>query len=91
MGQLNADDMASILTRVRGDRTYWKLLDVSEVILDRAEELIHKTRIRTLDALHVASLLRYQATSGAKLPFVTADARQRDAAGQIGLDVVWVG
>ena len=90
MGELDADEIASILARVRGDRAYWKLLEVSEAVLARAEELILKSRIRTLDALHVASLLHYQMISGGQLPFATADARQRDAAIQVGLNVVWV-
>jgi hypothetical protein len=44
-----------------------------------------------LDAIHVASLVTFQAASGLKIPFVTGYDRQREAAGDIGLDVVWVG
>ena len=87
---LRADETAAILARAREDRTYWKLLDVSEAVLNRAEEIIQNTRIRTLDALHVASLINFQAISDLPVSFVTADARQRDAARQVGLDVVWV-
>ena len=90
-GGLRADEMPPILARAQEDRTYWKLLDVSQAVLNRAEEIIQRTRIRTLDALHVASLVNFQAISDIPVSFVTADARQRDAAKQVGLDVVWVG
>jgi predicted nucleic acid-binding protein len=90
-GELRADEMPPILARVQEDRPYWKLLDVSQAVLNRAEEIIQRTRIRTLDAVHVASLINFQATSDIQVSFVTADARQRDAAKQVGLDVVWVG
>ena len=44
-----------------------------------------------LDAIHVASLVTFQAASGLKISFVTGYDRQREAAGDICLDVVWVG
>jgi len=90
-GEIRADEMPALLARAREDRTYWKLLDVSQAVLNGAEEIIQSTRIRTLDALHVASLINFQAISDIPVSFVTADARQRDAAKQVGLDVVWVG
>jgi len=47
--------------------------------------------LRSLDAIHLASLLTFQTASATRIPFVTGDDRQRQAAAQIGLDVVWVG
>jgi hypothetical protein len=44
-----------------------------------------------LDAIHIASLMTFKTTAAIEIPFITADARQRDAAKQVGLDVVWVG
>ena len=90
-GDLSAAEIPPILARAQEDRTYWKLLDVSQTVLNRAEEIVQSTRIRTLDALHVASLINFQAISDISVSFVTADARQRDAARRVGLDVVWVG
>lgn len=90
-GELRADEMPPILTRAQEDRTYWKLLDVSQAVLNRAEEIIQRTRIRTLDAIHIASLMTFKTMAAIEVPFVTADARQRDAARQVGLNVVWVG
>jgi len=60
--------------------------------LSRAEAVIQgRVPMTALDAIHVASLVTFQAASGLKFPFVTGYDRQRQAAGHIGLDVVWVG
>jgi len=90
-GELKAEDLPRILARVREDRPYWKLVDVGLSVLSQGEELIQKAQMRTLDAIHIASLVTFQATSGIRIPFITSDSRQRDAAEQINLDVVWIG
>lgn len=51
---------------------------------------VKRMSLRTLDAVHVASALAFETASGIRIPFVTADGRQRDAAGQVALNVVWV-
>ena len=89
--ELQAADMPGILARVRGDRPYWKLVDVGIAVLGQAEEIIQKAQIRALDAIHIASLMTFQSAAGIGIPFVTGDGRQRDAAEQMKLDVVWVG
>ena len=90
-GELLVDDLPAILARIRKDRPYWKLMDVSASVLRQGEELIQKTRMRTLDAIHVASLATFQEASGMRSPFITADGRQMEAATQLGMDVIWVG
>ena len=87
---LRADEIARILARAQEDRTYWKLLDVSQAVLNRAEEIIQRTRIRTLDVIHIASLMTFQNSAAIEIPFITADVRQREAAKQAGLNIVWV-
>ncbi len=90
-GELSPLDYAAILRRMRADREYWELVEAAAPVLDRAEELIQQADLRTLDALHLASAMVLRAGAGVNLPFVTADARQRDAARQMELEVVWVG
>ena len=90
MDHLAQRDFTAIVARMREDREYWELVEVSPFVLGRAEELIQSTSLRTLDAVHVASALAFESSSGMRVPFVTADARQRDAAGQVALNVVWV-
>jgi len=44
--------------------------------------------VRSLDAIHLACALACQSRLNHKLPFVTADARQRDGARALGLDAI---
>jgi uncharacterized protein len=91
-GELSDEDFAVTLSRVHGERTRWELVELGGTVLSRAEEIIQgRVPMRALDAIHVASLVTFQAASGTRIPFVTGDERQREAAGHIGLDVVWVG
>lgn len=90
-GELSNETFTELIGRVREDRLRWELLEVSSAVLSLAEELIHGTMpIKTLDAIQVASLMTFQTAAAIQIPFVTADARQRDAARQVGVDVVWV-
>lgn len=89
--ELREEDMPGILARVRHDRPYWKLVDVSAPLLAQAEEIIQKVRMRALDAIHIASLLTFQAAAATRIPFITGDGSQREAAERMNLDVVWVG
>jgi len=89
-GELAQRDFAAILSRIRRDRVYWELVEVTPLVLGRAEELIREVALRTLDAIHVASALAFRRASGLSVPFITADARQREAAGRVALDMVWV-
>ena len=90
-GDLTERDFVAMLARLREDRAYWDLIEVSSMVLGRAEELVRREALRTLDAVHVASALTFEMAHGVRLPFVTADARQRDAAGRLALAIVWVG
>ena len=91
-GELSEAHFMTLLGRVQNDRPRWELVDVSSAVLEGAEQLVQgEIAVRTLDAIHVASLITFKNAAGADIPFVTADARQRDAARRVGLDVVWVG
>lgn len=72
------------------NRSYWELVEVGEIVLNQAEELAQKTGLRTLDALHLASVLTFQAASGLTIPFITADVRQRKGAEMLGINLIWV-
>lgn len=89
-GELADRDALAIRTRMQKDRAYWELVEVGPLVLAEAEAVIQKTGLRTLDALHVASALVVQQTSGLTLPFITADAKQREAAERLALTVMWV-
>jgi len=90
-GELTGQNYVAILSRMREDRAYWELIEVSPLVLGLAEDLVQKATLRTLDAIHLASAMTFQRSAGIRVPFMTADLRQRDAADQVALDVVWVG
>ena len=90
LGELTQRDYVAIRSRLRKDHSYWELVEVGEIVLNHAEDLAQKTGLRTLDALHLASALTFQAASGLIVPFITADGRQRNAAATLGLNLIWV-
>lgn len=89
-GEVAPRDFLAIRSRLHKDRSYWELVEVGAIVLSQAEEVVQKTGLRTLDALHVASALAFQAASGLSIPFITADVRQRDAANNLALNLIWV-
>ena len=91
-GDLTDDEFSTLLNRLQSERIRWELVEISSAVLSRAEEVIQgPVPMRALDAIHVASSVAFQTATSVRVPFVTGDARQREAAGQLGLDVVWVG
>jgi predicted nucleic acid-binding protein len=87
---LSASDHAAIIGRLQADRAHWELLDLTRTVLSRAEQLAIEQALRTLDALHVASAIEFETAADHRIPFVTADRRQREAALRVGLDVMLV-
>jgi len=91
-GELSEEDFAATLTRVQSERIRWELVEVGGMVLNRAEAIVQGTvPMRAMDAVHVASLMTFQAAAGIRIPFVTGDGRQRDAATLLGLDVISIG
>ncbi|MDP2607035.1 MAG: type II toxin-antitoxin system VapC family toxin [Deltaproteobacteria bacterium] len=91
-GDLSEEDFSALLSRVQSDRLRWELVEVGGTVLSRAEQIVQGTvPVRALDAVHVGSLLAFQAASSIQISFVTGDARQRDAANYLGVGVIWVG
>jgi predicted nucleic acid-binding protein len=89
-GELAERDFVAALARLHQDRAHWELVEVSPLVLGRAEELVRETSLATLDAIHVASAILFQSTRGIRVPFVAADVHQREAAERLALALVWV-
>jgi predicted nucleic acid-binding protein len=83
---LDSSHVSEILKRVAADRAYWTVIEVGTGVLRGAEALVSVHPLRTLDAIHVASAHLFAARlSIADLIFVSADKRQTEVAGAIGL------
>jgi uncharacterized protein len=87
-GDLTRRDFTATLARLARDRAYWGLVEVTSEILDRAEGLVRRGDLRTLDAIHLASALSFGEETGLQLVFITADQRQGEAARLAGLRVL---
>lgn len=89
--ELSEEAFAATVSRVQSERLRWELVEVGEAVLSRAEEIVQGTApMRALDAVHLASLTTFQAAASLRVPFVTADGRQRAAAALLGLDIIWI-
>ena len=88
-GVLSAEQAARIFERARDDLAQTpRRLELSQDVLEEAIRLLGDLRepSRTLDAVHVASCLRY-GTRG----FVTNDRQQARLAQAAGLEAHWLG
>jgi predicted nucleic acid-binding protein len=89
---LSDEAFIATVNRMRSERVHWELIEVGETVLSRAEEIVQgSVPMRSLDAVHIASLMAFQTASGIRTSFVTGDGRQRDAATSLGLDTIWIG
>jgi predicted nucleic acid-binding protein len=89
-GGLSGKAFQTILKRIQVERDQWDLVAISLEILESAELITVNLNVRSLDALHLASVLACQKRLRRPLPLVTADMRQRDAAQRLGLDIISV-
>ena len=90
--ELSEQDFLMTLSRIQNERVRWELIEVGEAVLNRAEQIVQgPVPVRALDAIHIASLTTFEAATGTRIPFITGDGRQREAAKQMKLNVIWVG
>lgn len=89
--RLQPREWQRLLRRMEQQREEWSLVTVNAEVLARGEQLISTHRVRSLDAIHLASALLLAARQTAPLVFVTADRRQAEAATALGLTLEWLG
>ena len=89
-GLLSRRQREHAVARFRTDRAHWTLLEPDSHVLARAQALTETETVRTLDALHLASALVFQAETNLHPPFITGDMQQRRVAETLGLDVIFV-
>lgn len=89
--ELSERDYISIVSRIKQDRAYWELVEIAPAVLAKAEEIVLKVKVRTLDSIHIASAVIFLESTARSLLFVTSDDRQLEAAQECGLEVIRVG
>jgi predicted nucleic acid-binding protein len=89
-GDLTRSEFDAIVARLQAEQAGWDLVEVAPHVVKGAQWLVQNQPVRTLDALHISSALTIQRERATALPFATADQRQREAAANAGLHVLWV-
>jgi predicted nucleic acid-binding protein len=89
---LDEERVPEILKRFATDRAFWALVEMTSEVLAIAETLVATHPLRTLNAIHVASARLFAAriTTSAMI-FVSADARQTEAAAAVGMTIRHIG
>lgn len=88
---IESSRLPAALNQLTADRAQWNMLAVSTEILGRAEEIVAVHAVRTLDAIHIASAKEFAERIQGRVPFISADHRQVEAAAAVGLTVQQVG
>lgn len=67
-----------LVNRVKKDLPYIEIVRLTDDVLRRTEEILLHSDVQTLDAVHIASALLFQESTGIALTFVTSDKRQAE-------------
>jgi predicted nucleic acid-binding protein len=87
LGELSEVEAADRRAQLVTAADQWNMIHVTTDIVDRASQPFHGQPIRTLDAIHLASVLVLRgALQGIRL--LTFDDRIRKSAGLMGLDLI---
>lgn len=81
--ELSKQQFRGLVRQVSADISAIDSMPISDLHLRRAETVVLKTASGTLDALHIAAALLFQEMTGLRVPFVTADRRQAQSAGEV--------
>jgi predicted nucleic acid-binding protein len=86
LGELAEADAADRRAHLALTASHWTVLRIGPDVVERARQPFTGGPIRTLDAIHLASLLVARSAI-AGLALLSLDARIRSAAGQLGIEV----
>lgn len=86
LGELTAAEAADRRAHLAGAAAHWQLLRIGPEVVERARQPFPGEPIRTLDAIHLASLLVAR-SAVAGLELLSLDERIRRAAGSLGVRV----
>lgn len=87
LGELTEADAADRRAHLAAAASHWHVLRIAPEIVERARQPFPGEPIRTLDAIHLASLLAARAALPG-LELLSLDARIRKAAGRLGVRVL---
>ena len=85
-GVLSARDVRHASDRLRSAATYWMIVGLHGAVLERAGRPFPAEPVRTLDALHLATVLETR-RAGPTVTVLSLDRRIRENAMALGLEV----
>ena len=88
---IEPSQLSQLIKRLRADVISLRLVNLSDPVLDKAQEVVLHTLARTLDAIHIASALVFQEMAGINLMFITSDRKQYGFAQMNDLKAIYVG
>ncbi len=88
VGEVGKPTFDQAVSDLKSDAELWEFVELEETVLQRAEAVIARSALKTIDAVHVASALAVQERWSERVPFITADQRQAAAARSHGLEVI---
>jgi predicted nucleic acid-binding protein len=88
-GALSLRQFQRLLRRTERDEASWALVPMSAEVVQNARRCVLDRAVRSLDAIHIVSA-QVLYTEGFRVLFVTADARQANAARAVGMEVVHI-
>lgn len=86
LGELTEADAADRRAHLATVSSHWTLLRIGSEVVERARQSFPGPPVRTLDAIHLASLLVAR-SAVAGLALLSLDTRVRGAATQLGIEV----
>ena len=87
LGELTEADAADRRAHLTAAASHWQILRVAPEIVERARQPFPGEPIRTLDAIHLASVLVAR-TAIVGLALLSLDDRVRKAGKKLGLDII---
>lgn len=87
LGELTEAETADRRAHLVGAASHWQILRIAQEVVERARQPFPGEPIRTLDAIHLASVLTAR-TALAGLQLLSLDDRVRNAGKRLGLEVL---
>lgn len=91
MKEIPAEDAKRVKNAFLSDCKRMGFIEVSDGVIKEAQNLVFKSSIKTLDAIHLASSITLRDIIDTSLPFITADKKLASAAKSEGFEVIGVG
>lgn len=89
-GEIEDRILTRLVKTIREELQHVEIINLTDLVLTRAEEIVLHSTARALDAIHIASALFIQDMSKIPLTFITSDRKQYAVAAMQGLSTVFV-